>query len=76
MRRDVLSETEFLPFAPTVVVLEQGLFTGKDGSRWIDRGLAEEFVTGGGTLVVADVDLGMLDEQHSPRTARCAPTPS
>lgn len=65
VRQDVLSETEFLRFAPTVVVLEEGLFTGEAGGWRIARELAEEFVTGGGTLVVADVSWNILQRQRS-----------
>lgn len=65
IRQDVLSETQFLEFAPDVVVLEEGLFTGQRGDTWrVDRGLAEEFVTGGGTLVVADAGINVLREQR------------
>ncbi|PWI16211.1 hypothetical protein DI272_20105 [Streptomyces sp. Act143] len=65
VRRDVISETEFLGFAPNVVVMEDGLFTGRDGFWRIERHLAEEFVADGGTLVVADADRTVLQEQQA-----------
>jgi hypothetical protein len=65
IRRDVISEVELLTFAPTVIVIEGGLFSGKGGAWRVERALAEEFVSSGGTLIVADVDVNALREQRA-----------
>ncbi|MEU6374344.1 toll/interleukin-1 receptor domain-containing protein [Streptomyces sp. NPDC046909] len=65
IRRDVISETEFLGFAPNVVVMEGGLLTGRDGTWRLVRPLAEEFVEDGGTLIVADADFSVLHGQQA-----------
>ena len=64
-REDLISHVEMLQFDPDVIYLEGGLFTGRGGGWRIERPLAEEFVAGGGTLIVADVDWNILNEQRA-----------
>src|SRR5260370_21737157 len=65
MRQDVISEVELVTFGPTVMVLEGGVFSGRGGAWRVEKALAEEFVSSGGTLVVADVDVNILREQRA-----------
>lgn len=64
VRPDLISEVQMLDFDPTVVICEGGLFTGRSGGWKMAQPLAEQFVRGGGTLVVADVELNVLREQR------------
>jgi hypothetical protein len=60
-RDDVISEVQLLTFDPSVIMMEGGLLTGE---RWkIGRDLAEDFVRGGGVLVVADADWNTLNQE-------------
>src|SRR5262249_52937250 len=65
VRQDVISEVQLLAFAPTVMVIERGLFVSKGGGWRVDRALVEEFVSSGGTLLIADVDVNILREQRA-----------
>jgi WD40 repeat protein len=63
---DIISEVQLLQLAPDVIVMEGGLIAGgADGAWRIDRKLAMDFVNGGGTLIVADVDLNRLRDQRA-----------
>ena len=63
LRPDVISEEQLLTLDPTVIVCENGLFAGKGGEWKVAQPLAEQFVREGGTLIVADVEWNMLQEQ-------------
>ena len=63
IRPDVISEVQLLTFDPTVIFCEGGLVTGRGGGWKVTKLLADRFVRGGGTLIVADVDRNVLYDE-------------
>src|SRR5262249_1011452 len=64
-RQDGSSEGQLLAFGAPVVAIERGQFVSKGGGWRVDRALVEEFVSSGGTLLIADVDVNILREQRA-----------
>lgn len=62
---EVLSESAFRDWRPTVVVLEGGLFEPGDGIHWrVPHGVLHGFCRAGGILVITDVDAPTLRAQR------------
>jgi hypothetical protein len=61
MRDDLVSREGFFRLNPNVIFMEGGFFANDQGTWRVPRSIAEEFVSLGGAMIVADADVNELN---------------